>query len=527
MKKFLSYLLMLILVASCLSIPAAANAEDWITLRVECFDRSVSGLSVESNLQHDYIQKNFGDPNHIKVELVPVSRWSETDILNTWLAGGTAPDICYTYDTALVQQYVNMGGLTPLNDLLAEYGPNVSEFLGQGVLEYGQFDENGTKVQYYIPARRINVAKLGLFIRKDWLDKLNMAEPTTTEEWVAYLRAAKEAKLGGEQTFPYAMKLYENSPLFSTSVIVDSFLDFSKITKEDWYSLYHEQMPGAKEAYRLLNTLYNEGLISENFAIDNGDIRDRDLNQGYAGFYIEGPTQVWPDYSDEMKKNVGEDAEWIPVNPFVNPDGYTLHENYAANGICIFIPSWVNKETAVAAMKYMDWMAQPENMFYLQNGIEGVHYDHLNEDGLPVGRVTNDNLPDDQKWLSAVDLVFLSNGNSFGNDELNNKYSALAFTGYEDVVARSYEYMAKDSYAPIGFTVSIKAEADYGQMVLAKQAELLTNALTCDPAEFDAVYDRCVQAILDVGGQQIVDERKAAYEAGLIRGDFPMEVLSK
>lgn len=71
MKKFLSYLLMLILVASCLSIPAAANAEDWITLRVECFDRSVSGLSVESNLQHDYIQKNFGDPNHIKVELVP------------------------------------------------------------------------------------------------------------------------------------------------------------------------------------------------------------------------------------------------------------------------------------------------------------------------------------------------------------------------------------------------------------------------------------------------------------------------
>ena len=125
-------------------------------------------------------------------------------------------------------------------------------------------------LRYYIPARRINVAKLGLFIRKDWLDKLNMAEPTTTEEWVAYLRAAKEAKLGGEQTVPYAMKLYENSPLFSTSVIVDSFLDFSKITKEDWYSLYHEQMPGAKEAYRLLNTLYNEGLISENFAIDNG-----------------------------------------------------------------------------------------------------------------------------------------------------------------------------------------------------------------------------------------------------------------
>lgn len=71
MKKFLSYLLMLILVASCLSIPAAANAEDWITLRVECFDRSVSGLSVESNLQHDYIQKTWSTQSTSRWNLCP------------------------------------------------------------------------------------------------------------------------------------------------------------------------------------------------------------------------------------------------------------------------------------------------------------------------------------------------------------------------------------------------------------------------------------------------------------------------
>ena len=532
MKRIVSLVLALAMVLS-LCIFTTASADDGFVdgkftktrhITVEVYNRyNDGGSDPTSSVYAQYIKQGMLDKYNVDVELVSVGRWTEVDDLNNLLATGDAPDVCVTYSYPTIQTFAGMGGIIDLNPLLTEYKdllPDLWALLGDYNIYYDQDPETGSV--WAIEAVLAESARINTFIRKDWLDKLNMAEPTTTEEWVAYLRAAKEAKLGGEQTVPYAMKLYENSPLFSTSVIVDSFLDFSKITKEDWYSLYHEQMPGAKEAYRLLNTLYNEGLISENFAIDNGDIRDRDLNQGYAGFYIEGPTQVWPDYSDEMKKNVGEDAEWIPVNPFVNPDGYTLHENYAANGICIFIPSWVNKETAVAAMKYMDWMAQPENMFYLQNGIEGVHYDHLNEDGLPVGRVTNDNLPDDQKWLSAVDLVFLSNGNSFGNDELNNKYSALAFTGYEDVVARSYEYMAKDSYAPIGFTVSIKAEADYDQMVLAKQAELLTNALTCDPAEFDAVYDRCVQAILDVGGQQIVDERKAAYEAGLIRGDFPM-----
>lgn len=57
-------------------------------------------------------------------------------------------------------------------------------------------------LRYYIPARRINVAKLGLFIRKDWLDKLNMAEPTTTEEWVAYLRAARKPSWAASRRFP-------------------------------------------------------------------------------------------------------------------------------------------------------------------------------------------------------------------------------------------------------------------------------------------------------------------------------------
>ena len=394
MKRIVSLVLALAMVLS-LCIFTTASADDGFVdgkftetrhITVEVYNRyNDGGSDPTSSVYAQYIKQGMLDKYNVDVELVSVGRWTEVDDLNNLLATGDAPDVCVTYSYPTIQTFAGMDGIIDLNPLLTEYKdllPDLWALLGDYNIYYDQDPETGSV--WAIEAVLAESARINTFIRKDWLDKLNMAEPTTTEEWVAYLRAAKEAKLGGEQTVPYAMKLYENSPLFSTSVIVDSFLDFSKITKEDWYSLYHEQMPGAKEAYRLLNTLYNEGLISENFAIDNGDIRDRDLNQGYAGFYIEGPTQVWPDYSDEMKKNVGEDAEWIPVNPFVNPDGYTLHENYAANGICIFIPSWVNKETAVAAMKYMDWMAQPENMFYLQNGIEGVHYDHLNEDGVMV-----------------------------------------------------------------------------------------------------------------------------------------------
>ena len=36
----------------------------------------------------------------------------------------------------------------------------------------------------------------------------------------------------------------------------------------------------------------------------------------------------------------------------------------------------------------------------------------------------------------------------------------------------------------------------------------------CKPEEFDALYDELSQKYLDAGYQEVIDERKAAFEAG-------------
>lgn len=199
MKKVLTLVLVLCM---CIGLfPAnTAAADDWLTLRVEMYDRSIAGFNVEDCWQLHYIQENFGDPNHIKIEWVPVSRWEEGTILNTQLAGGTAPDICMTYGGDLVQQYVDMGGLYPLDGLLEEYGQDLKEFLGKDVLQYGQFDAGNGMEQFCLCARRIIIAAQTNYIRKDWLEKLNMEVPTNIDELYAYLTAAKEAGLGGSKT---------------------------------------------------------------------------------------------------------------------------------------------------------------------------------------------------------------------------------------------------------------------------------------------------------------------------------------
>ena len=133
------------------------------------------------------------------------------------------------------------------------------------------------------------------------------------DEWIAYLYAAKEAKLGGLQTVPYVLKTVPEAPTFSFDLLIDAKIEWDKVTKM-YYSQYKVQMPRCQEAFRIMNRLYNDGLLNETFAIDNGDIRDKAMNQGYVGFYSESPIQVW-----------GVNAV-INTNDPNNPEGYWTHQ---------------------------------------------------------------------------------------------------------------------------------------------------------------------------------------------------------
>ena len=528
MKKMLSLVLALALILSCLCLPASAETAYTQTLRVEVFDRSIAGLNIEDCWQLRYAQEHFGDPNGIKIEFVPVSRWEEGDILTTQISGETAPDICVTYNGDLVNALIADDGVKPLDDLIAEYGQNIVSFLGETLLAYGAQDPDGdgVKTQYTIPARRISVVNQGAFIRADWLAALGMEEPKTIEELEKYLYAAKEAKLGGENTIPFSYAIFTSNPMFAMRHYISAFVDFSQITEEDWVALKDnpEMLPGAKEVFKLFNKWYHDGVLYENFAVDtDSTLGDTLMTQGNFGYFMQQYDQPWrtdKNYQAEMAKNV-PGAEWIPVNAWANIyDGRTLHDNYDAAGLTVFIPYWVSDETAKAAVMYLDWMAQPENMFALQNGTEGINYEKLNEDGLPVGAKATDQVPDENK-IHAGDVCFLANGYNFGDDAKNAAYVALSFPGYEENVAKSVMYANSDSWTQISFTVPIEAATDYAATVTSKQNELIAQVISCDEANFDATWDEYIQAILDSGAEEVIEAYRQAYKDGNFRGTFP------
>lgn len=528
MKKMFSLVLALAVILSCLCLPASAEVTYNQTLRVEVFDRSIAGLNIEDCWQLRYAQENFGDPNGIKLQFVPVSRWEEGDILTTQISGETAPDICVTYNGDLVNSLIADDGVKVLDELIAEYGQNIVAFLGENLLGYGAQDPDGdgVKSQYTIPARRISVVNQGSFIRADWLKALNMEEPKTIEELEKYLYAAKEANLGGEMTIPFNYAIFTSNPMFAMRYYISAFVDFSQITEEDWVALKDnpEMLPGAKEAFKLFNKWYHDGILYENFAVDtDSTIGDTYMTMGNFGYFLQQYDQPWrtdKNYQTEMAKNV-PGAEWIPVNAWANLyDGRTLHDNYDAAGLTVFIPYWVSDETAVAAVKYLDWMCQPENMFAMQNGVDGINYHGVDENGLPVNAVPTEEVPDEYK-LHAGDVVFLANGYNFGDDEKNAAYVARSFPGFEDVVARSVIYSNTDAWTQLSFTVAIEEATDYSGAVMLKQNELIAQTISCDPADFDKVWDEYIQAIKDAGAEKVIEAYRAAYQAGNWRGSFP------
>ena len=165
-------------------------------------------------------------------------------------------------------------------------------------------------------------------------------------------------------------------------------------------------------------------------------------------------------------------------------------------------------------------MSLPESLFALQNGEEGHNYTTVDENGIPTDLKNIDDTEDAYK-IHATDGAPICNGYYYGSDELNYAASANGDPGYTDRVAESLVIANDGGYEPISFTKTIQARIDYGSMVISKEAELLVNAVTCAPDQFDAVWEEYTNAILTSGGQEIIDQQRAAYQEGAYRGSYP------
>lgn len=475
-----------------------------IKLKVELFDRNNTPAGeppITDNFMTQYIQKNFGDPNNIDVEFVTVPRAEEVDKLNVLMASGSAPDIVFTYNKPTVQNYVKSGGLTDLGPLIDQHGPNLKKVL-EPSLPYGVFDGK----QYTLPTLRVIQAQTTTFIRKDWLDQLNLPLPQTTEEFVDALRAFKEKDPGktGGKVIPYS-----HIGVFHMMPLVNSFWKWDEITDRDLYAVPRWLQPGSKEGYRLLNQMYNEGLIDPDFALgeDFGQAFAQQVVNSVAGAGTPNTNEpVYNGYYANLKAN-NPDAVLEAIDPFSTADGKHPKPVYDPIGAYIMIPA--TSKNAEAAIKYLNWMADPNNILVLQNGEEGVSYE-MSEDGLPMLLDT----PEAQNLLyNYYDYCIILNGKYISTEDPNKNIEANAFDpDFKDFTVKSIQVGTNDGYTLPRVDVAVEAEIKYAKILEDFEKEMLAKIVTAKPDQFDKVYDQKVEEYMAMGGKAVMEGKQAAYD---------------
>lgn len=486
---------------------AAKSSSGNVTLQIEVYERgeAPTGTSVTDNYLTSYAQTNFGDPNGIELKYVPIPRSEDVQKLNVMMASGEVPDIIFTYDENLVYNYAKQGGLTELDSLLDQYGSNLQNFLGEETLSYGVFE--GT--QYAIPAKRVNIGKYASYIRQDWLDELGLSAPQTTEEVYETLKAFKEQKPGGtEDVIPLGFSL---TPA-SYEPIIWGLTE--QLTEEESITLTHQLgsrdyptlLPGHKEALRFLNKLYLEGLMSPDFALDKDKKKmNQDIQTGKVGMFGADSVEPLSETYKNLQANV-DGAELTAIDPYTNSTGDHFKPLYKPAGMYIIIPK--ASKHAAEAIQYLDWMAQQDNLFVMQNGEESVHY--RLEDEIPVRLDTEEAKKD---LFNTGDMAIISNGQDFGDEEKNKKADLMSLPEeYRELGVKAKDITLVDGVKPVRFDKPLDSQIKYGTLLQEKYDELVARSILAKENKFDKTYDMLLEDMMKSGGDAILKERQERYE---------------
>ena len=499
--------------------PAESTPPEYSEITVEIFDRGTDGGKTDctDNYYTDWIKEKVLADENIGVTFQAVSRWEETEQLNNLMAAGNAPDVCLTYSTDLISNYRDLGGLTDLApyvdsslaDLKAFLGPDTA-VPGRDLVQRDMIPETGAI--FSIPGRRMNVARIGTFIRKDWLDELGLPLPTTTEEFYNALVAFKEtppAGLKASEVVPFSMT---TDVRWRAGNLLDSFIDPSLSERDIWVSTVIDRkylLPGYKEGARFLNKMFNEGLVDPEFPLYEDDITcDNLIKQGVVGAFIHNWDQPFRDSPGLLKDllvNV-PDAEIVAIDPFTNSAGVTAKQLYDPAGVRVFVPA--NSENVDGALRYINWMAKVENRSYLQLGDEGVTYDLL--DGVPQLKTT-EGPKIMNSWLN-IDYTFPINGLDLGDDELNMQAMAAGYAVDAQLINDAYDYAMVNGKPDPVIPVPLSAAGPVTQDLTDKGKTLMATSVTCDPEDFDATWDAGIADWLASGAQAVIDERGMKYD---------------
>lgn len=322
------------------------------------------------------VWKRYAEMSNVKVNFQFVPFGSLTEKRNLSLIGGDYPDAFYSarMPAADLMKYGSQGLFVKLNDYL-DYAPNLSKLMDKYPdLRKALTMPDGNIYSFpsfYSPEFLPMLIGTPLWVKQEWLDKLGMKEPQTTEEFYAYLKAVKTTDLNGNgeaDEIPYSGT--------GTATLIDQIKGawgvgnrglghkFVDVDPQNGELRFFRLSDRYKEVLQYVNRLYAEGLI------------DKDVfTQNNSALYAKGAKNVLGSTINPNPKTQFNGEGYFGLGALKGPHGDQLYTHIKVPMVWpgAFVITDKNKHVE-ATVRWMDHFYSDEGAQFYFMGEEGVSY---------------------------------------------------------------------------------------------------------------------------------------------------------
>lgn len=290
--------------------------------------------------------------------------------LTVSIASGDIPDVLTArYPSETVLSWIDDGIIIPIDPYFDEI-PTIRDRLVND-LSWTAIDGN-----YYGYVFIETAANAGMILRQDWLDKLGLAEPTTTDEMAEVLRAFTfDDPDGNGVNDTYGISdTKPNSflpPLWMLYAFDVPHSDWSVDENGKVIPVFED--PGYKQAIAYYRQLIEAGVVEPEAFMNDRGAHEQKWAQGKIGVMYGA---MFRNYARHANTVVSVNPDAVPTyakDAIQGPNGAKGFAATPTSGLITMVTS--EAKDPLKAAKFIELLLSPEGRNLLKNGIEGVHYD--------------------------------------------------------------------------------------------------------------------------------------------------------
>lgn len=270
---------------------------------------------------------------------------------NVSIAANDIPDIAEV-DGTIYKQLVDSGLVEDMTQYYKDYASDV--------YKKANVDDGGLTMKYMtFSGKLLGLPENGsqpdnanfMFIRKDWLKKVNMTEPKTIDELIKVAEAFKAAKLGGEGTYGICIGKQINGGQNDLAGLLNGFKAYYDIWMQNSSGnlVYSSIQPEMRTALLKIQQMYKSGLFSPDFAVKDNSKVGEDIAAGKVGISFG---IFWAPYGS-MLTSIAQDktSDWEVVTPPTSDGSTFVSQASAAPGSYLYVKKGMkNPEAAVKVL---------------------------------------------------------------------------------------------------------------------------------------------------------------------------------